>query len=112
MAKKSVRHLVGQFLSWFLFLPLFFIFIGRLYVMRMLDRIDQDYQTEKMFVNNASHEINNPLTAIQGECEVTLMRERSKEEYKNSLQCIWEKPTALSILCMNCFFSHILVQVN
>ena len=51
--------------------------ISRLYAMRMLDRIDRDYQTEKMFVNNASHEINNPLTAIQGECEVALLADRT-----------------------------------
>lgn len=46
--------------------------ISKLYAMRVLDRIDKDYQAEKMFVNNASHEINNPLTAIQGECEIAL----------------------------------------
>lgn len=34
--------------------------ISKLYAMRVLDRIDKDYQAEKMFVNNASHEINNP----------------------------------------------------
>jgi signal transduction histidine kinase len=62
--------------------------ISRLYATRVLDRIDQDYHTEKMFVNNASHEINNPLTAIQGECEVALMRDRSTDEYKNYLQRI------------------------
>lgn len=84
---------IGQTLAWaILILVLISAFllylISRLYAMRMLDRIDQDYQTEKMFVNNASHEINNPLTAIQGECEVALLRNRSNEEYKNSLQCI------------------------
>lgn len=62
--------------------------ISRLYAMRMLDRIDRDYQTEKMFVNNASHEINNPLTAIQGECEVALMADRTVPEYKDTLQRI------------------------
>lgn len=62
--------------------------ISRLYAMRMLDRIDHDYETEKMFVNNASHEINNPLTSIQGECEVALIRERTPEQYRNSLQRI------------------------
>ena len=41
--------------------------ISRLYAWRVFNRIDMDYQAEKMFVNNASHEINNPLTAIQGE---------------------------------------------
>ncbi len=84
---------IGQTLGWaILILVLISAFIlyliSRLYAMRMLDRIDQDYQTEKMFVNNASHEINNPLTAIQGECEVALMRDRSNEEYKSSLQSI------------------------
>lgn len=62
--------------------------ISRLYAKRMLDRIDSDYQTEKMFVNNASHEINNPLTAIQGECEVALMMEHKPAEYRDILERI------------------------
>lgn len=32
----------------------------------MLDRIDTAFKSEKSFVSNASHELNNPLTAIQG----------------------------------------------
>ena len=59
--------------------------ISRLYAQRMLNRIDQDYQAEKMFVNNASHEINNPLTAIQGECEVGLMIDHQSAEYRDIL---------------------------
>lgn len=62
--------------------------ISRLYAKRMLDRIDSDYQAEKMFVNNASHEINNPLTAIQGECEVALMMEHKPTEYRDILERI------------------------
>ena len=62
--------------------------ISRLYAIRMLDRIDQDYQTEKLFVNNASHEINNPLTAIQGECEVALMMEHTPDQYRDTLERI------------------------
>ena len=62
--------------------------ISRLYAKRMLDRIDSDYQAEKMFVNNASHEINNPLTAIQGECEVALMMEHKPAEYRDILERI------------------------
>lgn len=60
--------------------------ISRLYATRMVNRIDQRYQAERLFVSNASHELNNPLTAIQGECEVTLLRERSPEEYQRSLR--------------------------
>lgn len=62
--------------------------IGRLYALRVFNRIDQDYQAEKMFVNNASHEINNPLTAIQGECEVALMVDQQPEAYRDVLQRI------------------------
>lgn len=81
--------------------------ISRLYAMRMLDRVDQDYQTEKMFVNNASHEINNPLTAIQGECEVALMRDRSNQEYKKSLQSISDETNRIiHIMHELLLFSH------
>ncbi|MDR1918845.1 MAG: HAMP domain-containing histidine kinase, partial [Tannerellaceae bacterium] len=35
-----------------------------------------------------SHELNNPLTAIQGECEISLLKERSPSEYQASLKRI------------------------
>lgn len=82
--------------------------ISRLYAMRMLDRIDRDYQTEKMFVNNASHEINNPLTAIQGECEVALLADRTVPEYKDALQRIsHEADRVVTIMRELLSFSHI-----
>lgn len=82
--------------------------ISRLYAMRMLDRIDRDYQTEKMFVNNASHEINNPLTAIQGECEVTLLADRTVPEYKDTLQRIaLEADRVVTIMRELLRFSHV-----
>jgi two-component system sensor histidine kinase ArlS len=112
LSRNPYGEEIGQILGWaILILVLVSAFvlylISRLYAMRMLDRIDQDYQTEKMFVNNASHEINNPLTAIQGECEVALMRERSSEEYKNSLQCIsGETNRIIHIMRELLLFSH------
>lgn len=82
--------------------------ISRLYAMRMLDRIDRDYQTEKMFVNNASHEINNPLTAIQGECEVALMADRTILEYKDALRRIaHEADRVVTIMRELLQFSHV-----
>lgn len=59
---------------------LLLVLVNRLGVVKVMKRIDMRYQREKMFVNNASHEINNPLTAIQGECEIALMKERQREE--------------------------------
>ena len=82
--------------------------ISRLYAMRMLDRIDRDYQTEKMFVNNASHEINNPLTAIQGECEVGLLRDYSAQEYQDILRRIaHEAGRVVTIMRELLQFSHV-----
>nr|MBP7471365.1 HAMP domain-containing histidine kinase [Prevotella sp.] len=112
LSRNPYGEEIGQILGWaILILVLVSAFIlyliSRLYAMRMLDRIDQDYQTEKMFVNNASHEINNPLTAIQGECEVALMRDRSHNEYKSSLKSISEETNRIiNIMHELLLFSH------
>lgn len=63
-------------------------FVGKLYATRMVDRIDFAYQSEKSFISNASHELNNPLTAIQGECEISLLKERTPAEYQAALHRI------------------------
>lgn len=81
--------------------------ISKLYAMRVLDRIDKDYQVEKMFVNNASHEINNPLTAIQGECEIALIGEHSREDYQDTLRRIsHETDRIITIMRELLMFSH------
>ena len=54
----------------------------------MLDHIDTAFKSEKSFVSNASHELNNPLTAIRGECEIALLKERTVPEYIDSLERI------------------------
>ena len=112
LSRNAYVKEIGKALGWailILVLTSAFILylISRLYAMRMLDRVDQDYQTEKMFVNNASHEINNPLTAIQGECEVALMRDRSNQEYKKSLQSISDETNRIiHIMHELLLFSH------
>ncbi|MDH6312134.1 signal transduction histidine kinase [Parabacteroides sp. PFB2-10] len=62
--------------------------VSRRYTARMIERIDTAFQSEKAFVRNASHELNNPLTAIQGECEITLLKERTPEEYQAAISRI------------------------
>lgn len=61
---------------------------ARRYANEMTAWTERAYQSEKSFISNASHELNNPLTAIQGECEISLMRERSPSEYQASLKRI------------------------
>jgi signal transduction histidine kinase len=43
----------------------------------MLDRLESSFEMQNNFINNASHELRNPLTAILGETEVILKKERS-----------------------------------
>lgn len=70
----------------------------------MLDRIDVAFKSEKSFVSSASHELNNPLTAIQGECEITLLKERSPSEYVEALERISVESKRISQLIKSLLF--------
>ncbi|NUM30993.1 MAG: HAMP domain-containing histidine kinase [Bacteroidetes bacterium] len=64
--------------------------IGRLTATfnKMLERLETSFKIQKRFVSNASHELRNPLTAISGQIEVALLKERNPEEYKSVLNSI------------------------
>lgn len=70
----------------------------------MLDRLDSAFKAEKSFVSHASHELNNPITAIQGECEISLLKERSTGEYVEALQRISSESKRLSNLIHHLLF--------
>lgn len=55
---------------------------------KMLERLETSFNSQKRFVSNASHELRNPLTAINGQIDVALLKDRQHEEYKTVLQTI------------------------
>lgn len=57
---------------------------------QMLARLEQAFATQKTFISNASHELRNPMTAILGQIDVSLLNTRSAEEYQNVLRSIRE----------------------
>jgi signal transduction histidine kinase len=54
----------------------------------LLNRIETAFETQKNFISNASHELGTPLTAILGEADVALLKNRTPEEYQRALQNI------------------------
>jgi signal transduction histidine kinase len=64
----------------------------------MLDRLGTSFETQNNFINNASHELRNPLTAILGETEIALNKERSPEEYRHALQTVQKEAQRLDLI--------------
>lgn len=64
----------------------------------MLDRLQISFDLQSNFINNASHELRNPLTAILGQTEIALNKVRSKEDYLSILKNIELEASRLDFL--------------
>ncbi|NJK86976.1 MAG: HAMP domain-containing histidine kinase, partial [Bacteroidales bacterium] len=58
---------------------------------KMLHRLEIAFKTQKNFIANASHELRTPLTILTGQLEVLLLKERSKEDYIQTLATVLEE---------------------
>lgn len=67
----------------------------------LLDRVAKAFEAQRLFIDNASHEIRNPLTAIMGEAEVALEKQRTPETYIDSLKSISLEADRLNVLVNN-----------
>jgi len=62
----------------------------------MLTRIRVAFEAQRRFTADASHELRSPLTAMRGEIELALRREREPEEYAEVLESTLEEVVRLS----------------
>jgi len=62
----------------------------------MISRLDQSFRQIKQFSSDASHELKTPLTILKGEVEVTLRKERSPQEYQQTLKSNLEEINRMS----------------
>jgi two-component system, OmpR family, sensor kinase len=61
----------------------------------MLSRIQGAFEAQRRFTADASHELRSPLTAMRGELEIALRRERAPEEYRRVLESTLEEAVRL-----------------
>jgi heavy metal sensor kinase len=52
----------------------------------LLSRLESSFERISQFSSDASHELKTPLTIIRGEIEIALRKDRSADEYKQSLK--------------------------
>jgi signal transduction histidine kinase len=69
----------------------------------LLEHLEQSFGAQGSFVAHASHELRTPVTSIIGDVEVTLSQERSKEEYKKSLEGVLTESEKLNDLINHLF---------
>jgi two-component system, OmpR family, sensor kinase len=62
----------------------------------MLGRIQGAFDAQRRFTADASHELRSPLTAMRGELELALRRERAPDEYRQVLASTLEEVVRLS----------------
>jgi two-component system OmpR family sensor kinase len=52
----------------------------------MVSELEALMTTQRRFISHAAHELRSPLTALRGELQLALRRERSAEEYRETIQ--------------------------
>jgi len=53
---------------------------------RLLDRIEEAFRIQKGFLSNISHEVRNPIGSMIAAIQLSLSRERTPEEYQQTLR--------------------------
>jgi len=74
--------------------------VGRLIIVinHMLERLEHAFEAQNRFSSDVAHEIRSPLTALRGQIEVALRKERPPEEYRRVMKESLEETLRLSRL--------------
>lgn len=100
---STARRISAEDLSARLNIPVTDDEVGRLTstLNDMLARLDDSFQRERQFTNDASHELRTPLTAMQAILGVIREKRRAPEEYEQALADLNEEADRLRTLVEN-----------
>jgi len=65
---------------------------------RLLNRLQDSFESQRRFVSNASHELSTPLTAISSQLEVSLQKSREAQQYRVVMESVYQDVRHLSKL--------------
>ena len=70
----------------------------------LLDRLQESFERQRRFTGDASHQLRTPLTAILGQLEVALRRDRTADEYRTVVATVHEKAGRLQHIVESLLF--------
>jgi heavy metal sensor kinase len=79
--------------------------LGRLAttINELLGRLENSFNEQQRFIADASHELRTPLAVLRGETEIALAKQRTLDEYEESLSLIQEEAERLSRIVEDLF---------
>lgn len=90
MSLRETQKYENNFLGLiFVALPAMFLFsylTSRYLVNHAMEKISDFFTFQETFSSNVTHELRSPLASLKGNLEVTLRKERSIKDYKDTLQ--------------------------
>lgn len=64
----------------------------------MFDKLERSFEAERQFTSDASHELRTPVSVIAAQCELSLEKPRSPEEYEEAIRTIQRQSKKMSRL--------------
>jgi two-component system, OmpR family, sensor kinase len=64
----------------------------------LLARLEGAFESQRRFIADASHELRSPLTALKGEIELALRRDRASDEYRRVLASSLQEVDRITLL--------------
>ncbi len=62
----------------------------------MLDKVERSFSSQRQLIHDVSHEMRTPLTILRGELDVALKRDRSPDQYRETLHSNLEEIKKIS----------------